>query len=188
MNNAFDNMQPTGSATQVELVLDESWIDNIIATYANEIPVNEKFTLTNLKVNIGEGLLHIESSLKGKEGSTIELSTRPTWIADEQRMVLEDVKFKTDTNNVLLKSAGFFAQLFLGSTIDKKLEEQINKQYNKQLDKLKVKPLEVPIPGHGKAKITISQITIHHLSLEHRAVRIKATINGDYYVHLTSNK
>ena len=187
MNNEFEIRPDTVSTTQVELVLDESWLDKMIAAYASEIPVNEKFTLNNLKVNIGEGLLHIEAGLKGKEGSKIELSTRPTWLGDEQRMILDDVKFKTDTNNVLLKSAGFFAQLFLGSTIDKKLEEQINKQYNKQLDKLKVKPMEVPIPGHGKAKITISQITIHDLILEHRAIRIKATINGDYHVHLTSN-
>jgi hypothetical protein len=173
-----------GSAIYVELLIDEKWIDNMINEYQFEIPVNEKITLSNLRVQIGVGILNILADLK--EESTINVTAQPVWNEAKQELQISDLKLKTDTKNVLLKSAGIFAQMFLNAKIDKKIEEQVNRMYAKQLDKLKSKPVEVPIPKGGKARVMISDINVHNLEFLDQAIRIKATIHGVLKVHLSN--
>lgn len=185
MNSDLSNKPPgEGSAIYVEILIDEKWIDNMIHENQFEIPVNDKITLSNLRVQIGVGLLNILADLK--EESTINVTAQPVWDEETQELRISDLKFKTDTKNVLLKSAGIFAQMFLNAKIDKKLEEQANRMYNVQLEKLKSKPIEVPVPKGGKALISISDITVHHLEFLDQAISIKATIHGVLNVHLSS--
>src|SRR5688572_8544893 len=129
------------SSIQVEIQLDESWLDKMLDERQPDIPINEKIVLTNIQVNLQEGRLNVLADLKDKD-SGIEVTTRPVWDANTQRIIINDLKLKTDTKNVFLKSAGLFANVFLNSTIDRKLEEQVNQMYVKQLEKLKEKPVE----------------------------------------------
>ncbi len=149
------------------------------------IPINEQYSLYNLRINIGEGTLNFQADIKEKEGTTIEVTSRPEWDAKNQRILISDLKLKTDSNNFLLKSAGWLAQTFLGAKIDKKLEEQANKMYRIQLEKLKEKPIEIPIPNNGKAKVMLSAITIHELAFLDQAIGVTATIDSHFKLHLT---
>lgn len=175
------------SSIQLQIVIDESWIDSILAQYRIDIPINDKISLTNLRVNIGEGELNFQVDLKDKN-SSIELNARPHWDAARQFLAIEDLKMETSTKNVFLKSAGWIAQNFLGGTIDRKIEEQANKALAKQIEKLKEKPVEVPIPKGGKAKIMITSIQIHELIFVPQAVHVRATVDATFNVHLTINE
>ena len=174
------------SSIQVEIQLDESWLDKMLAEKLIDIPVNEKIVLTNLQVNLQEGRLNVIADLKDKEGSGIEVTTRPVWDAETQRITINDLKLKTDTKNVFLKSAGLFANVFLNSTIDRKLEEQANQMFAKQLEKLKEKPVEIPLPKGGTARIKISGITIHELIFLSQTIKVKATIDSYWNLHLSA--
>jgi len=174
------------SSIQVEIQLDESWLDKMLDELQIDIPINEKIVLTNLQVNLLEGRLNVLADLKDKEGSGIEVTTRPVWDAVTQRIIINELKLKHDTKNVFLKSAGLFANVFLNSTIDRKLEEQANLMYSKQLEKLKEKPVEIPLPKGGTARIQISGITIHELMFISQSILVKATIDSYWKLHLTA--
>lgn len=174
------------STIKVDLLIEESWIDNIVNEYKPEIPVNEKITLSNIRVQMGTGILNVMADLKDKDESTIDITVQPTWDVEHQSLLISDLKLKTDTKNVFLKSAGVFAQLFLNAKMDRKLEEQANKMYEKQLQKLKEKPIQIPIPKGGTAEVLISSVTIHELEFLDLAVRVKATIGGIMNVKLSA--
>lgn len=174
-----------GSSMQIAIDIDESWIDNLLSQYRIDLPINDKISLTNMRVDLADGLLNFHADLKDKS-SSVELTTRPRWDAERQYLTIEDLQLETNTQNLLLKSAGWFAQTFLNSTIDRKVEEQVNKMYLKQLEKLKEKPLDIPIPQGGTAKVMLSSIIIHELIFMTRTVHIKATVNGHLQVQLTN--
>jgi len=182
VNTELNTISQNGSAIYVELLIDEKWIDNLITENKFEIPLNEKITLSNLRVQIGVGILNILADLK--EESTINVTAQPAWDEEKQELRINDLKLKTDTKNVLLKSAGIFAQMFLN--VDKKLEDQANRMFVMQLEKLKSKPVEIPVPKGGIAKVLISNIIIHGLEFLDQAISIKATIHGALNVHLSS--
>jgi hypothetical protein len=173
------------SSTQVEIQIEESWIDKFLTEKNLSIPINEQNTLENLRVNIGEGILNFKADLKEKENTSIEVTSRPEWDAASQRITINDLKLKTDTQNILLKSAGWIAQTFLQGKIDKKLEEQANQMFRNQLQKLREKPLEFPIPKGGNVIVRVSSITIQELSFIEHAIRVKVTIESYPKVQLT---
>lgn len=173
------------SKIKLDLQIEESWVDNIVNQYKPEIPINEKITLSNIRVQIGNGILNILADLKDKDESSINVTVQPAWDADNQSLLINDLKLKTDTKNVFLKSAGVFAQLFLNAKMDKKLEEQANKMYNKQIEKLKSKSIKIPVPKGGTAEVLISSIIIHDLEFLDQVIRVKATINGILDVKLS---
>src|SRR5688572_22549985 len=172
------------SALLFEILIDEPWIDKMIHDYKVDIPINEKYILTNLRIGVGEGLLFFVADLKGKEDTSIEVTARPVSNAEKQYLNINDLKLKTDTQNVLIKSAGIFANLFLNEKIDKTIEEQANRQYAQQLEKLKEKPVEIPLANHGAAKIKVSSIFVHELEFLNQAIRMKATIEALPNIHL----
>ena len=174
-----------GSSIQIAIVIEESWIDNLLSQYRIDLPINDKISLTNLRVDLGDGVLNFHADLKDKS-SSVELTTRPRWDAERQYLAIEDVQLETNTQNLLLKSAGWFAQTFLNSTIDRKIEEQVNKMYLKQLEKLKEKPVEIPIPKGGTAKVMLSSITVHELIFVTHAIHVKASVNAHLQVQLTA--
>lgn len=175
------------SAIDVEILVDESWIDNMLNEYPIEIPVNENIVLTNLKVILGDGLLNFKADLKDKSTS-IELTSRPLWDPERQYLSIMDLDLQTNTKNILLKSASWLAQNFLNATIDRKLEEQANKMYAKQLEKLKEQPVRLPVPKGGTALVKVSSIVLHELIFVGQAIKVKATIDAYLTVNLTTDK
>lgn len=173
------------SSIRIVIRIEELWISRMIEEQKLNLPINDQYTLTNLKVTISEGLLNFKAEVKEKEGTTIEATSSPHWDKENQRLQINDLKLKTDSNNLLLKSAGWLAQTFLGGTIDKKLEEQANKMYIKQLEKLKEKPIELDIPIGGKAKVTLTGINVHELAFLDHAIGVTATVDSHLFVHLS---
>ena len=186
MNQILSTQPEDLSSIRIVVRLEESWIARMIAERKLEIPINEQYTLTNLKVNLSEGSLNFQAEVKEKDGTTIEATCSPHWDKEKQRIEINDLKLKTDSNNLLLKSAGWIAQTFLGGTIDKKLEEQANKMYQQQLQKLKEKPIELDIPIGGKAKVTLTGINVQELAFLENAIGITATVDSHLFVHLTA--
>ena len=166
------------SSMQVELLLEESWIEKYLAEKMLNIPINEQHTLTNIKITLGVGTLNFKADLKEKEGTSIEVTSRPEWDAENQRISINDLKLNTDSNNILLKSAGWIAQTFLQGTIDRKLEEQANQMLTKQLQKLREKPMEFLIPQGGKVTVRVSSLTVQDLIFIDHALIVNATIDA----------
>lgn len=184
-----DQSQPPApdqdSSILVAIRIEEAWITKILAEQQIVIPITDNIQLTNLKVAITEDALIFEADVKDKESTSIVLNALPVWNAENQYLSIEDLKFKTDTKNVLLKSAGLFAQWFLNEKIDKKLEEQANKMLKTQLEKLKEKPLEFPLPKGGTAKVQVNELKIRQLELKDKAVDVRAEVHAFLKARLT---
>lgn len=188
MNENVSGFTPLDhSAIQLEIILEESWINQFIHEKQIVIPLDDKTHLTNLQIRIQAGSLSLNADIAEKEGSSIELSAQPDWDASQQHLSINDVNLQTTSNNVWVKTAGWFAQVFLNSRIDKKIEEQANSLYHTQLDKILKEPVHFPIPKTGSAEVDVSAITIQELIFTDQAIRVKATIEGYWKLHLTTS-
>ena len=114
----------------------------------------------------------------------MQFSARPEWDPLRQYLRIQDFKFETKSKNVLLKSKSLFAQLFLTSKLDKKIEEKMNQLYQEQLEKLKKKPVTIPIPKTGNAEVSVSNIVVHKLIVNKQSIHVKATIEGFWKLKL----
>jgi hypothetical protein len=179
--------QPPISAQSmnVTLVIDESWINRFLDGQNLNIQVHDNYTLNDLKIEIGLGELSVQAGIKEKERTTLEMTIRPVWNAEDQKVGIEDLKLKTSTRNILLKSAGWLAQTFLNAAIDKKIEEQANKMVSVKLQKLLAGPMTIPVPKGGNVTVTPRSIKINHVTLLDKSIQANVTIEAEWNVHLT---
>jgi len=185
MNEDVQDFDPQDcSALQVEILIDESWIDRFLAERQIAIPIDEKTHLTNLRINLAGGLLNVQADITEKEGSSVELSVRPWWDASNQVLNIEDLNINTKSKNILVKSAGWFTQHFLNSRLDKKIEEKANGLFKTQIEKIKAGPVNFPIPKAGNAQVSVKEITVNELIFVDHAIRVKATIDGYWKLNL----
>ena len=172
------------SSFGVEIIIEESWINRFLSGKKIVIPVNESTHLNNLKINLEENSLTIMADFFEKEKSSMQFSARPEWDSLRQYLRIQDFKFETKSKNVLLKSKSLFAQLFLTSKLDKKIEEKMNQLYQEQLEKLKKKPVTIPIPKTGNAEVSVSNIVVHKLIVDKQSIHVQATIEGFWKLKL----
>lgn len=184
MQDNTTTMPQNCSSVKLDITIDESCIDNMLTELRMDIPINEQYTLTNLKINFDEGKILFAADVKDKPGTSVLVTARPEWDEAAQRITLQDLNFKTDSSNILLKSAGWLAQTFLQTKIDRKLEDQANRMFQKQIAKLKEKPLKIPVPKGGYAQVMISELVIHQLLFAPQTIEVTATILGSWKLHL----
>lgn len=170
---------------QLEILIEESWIDQFLSEQQLIIPINDRMHLSNLKINLDTGKLNIQADIEEKEGSSIDMSSRPIWEASSQTLHIADLKLRTKSNNLLLKGASWFAQHFLNAKLDKKIEEQVNLLYSNHMEKMRKNPLNIPIPKAGRATVEVANITIHELEFIEHAIRVNATIDACWKLRLT---
>ena len=186
MNKDFSDRTPDNcSCIQVEIEIEETWIDRFLWERQIVVPVSEQYSLANLRVTLGQGTLQLKADLKEKPGTSIEVSARPRWDQETQYLIIDDLQFDTSSKNVLLSAAGWFAQNFLQGKLDRKLEEQSNRLLKEQLQKLKSQPLEIPIPKGGNAHVMVEDIRVKELVIIDHAIRVKAMIYAYWKFHLT---
>ncbi|MDQ3015474.1 MAG: DUF4403 family protein [Bacteroidota bacterium] len=167
----------------IQVRIEEDWINKFLAERFETIRINEQYQLKNVQVHLSPGLLNILGDIIGKEG-TFAVEVTPSWDPDVQQLKIENLQLSTKSKNLFLKSAGWFAQNFLNSRLDAKIEEQANKQYAIQVNKLKSTPLNFPIPIGGTAQINLADITIHEITLIEKAVIITGMIDATLNVEL----
>ena len=176
------------STFRVEIHIEESWIDKFLSEKQLIIPINDKTNLSNLKVNVLSGTLHLQADIVEKEGSTIDIITQLRWNTENQYLNIEDLKIKANSKNLLLKGAGWFAQHFLNAKLDKKIEEQANMLLSTQLDKIKKEPVIIPMPKAGKATVDVRNITIQEMIFVDHGIRVIAMIEGFWKLNLVSSE
>lgn len=172
------------STIRIRLSLKESWIDRFLEEQITEVPLNEQYTLVNNKINLEDGRFSFQADIKEKPGTTIEATCVPVWNVDEQKISIEDLDLKTSSKNILLKTAGWLAQSFLTSAIDRKIESEVNRMYQKQLEKFSKEPLKIPIPKGGQALVNIQSIRIHALNFLTGEVQADASVESMWDVEL----
>ncbi len=172
------------SSLQMEVQINESWINRALTERALTIPINEQIQLTNLSIAIQPGILGIHANLKEKEGTSVAVAAHPVWDAQLQHLRIEDLQVDTTSNNIFLKGAGWFAEKFLTGKLDSKIEEQVNKMLREQVNKFKSGAVNIPIPKMGHVKTMISEFTIHEITLLQGAILAKFTIDGNYVIDL----
>jgi hypothetical protein len=168
----------------VEIQIEETWIDRFLWERQLVIPVSEQYSLTNLRVTLGQGVLQLKADLKEKPGTSVEVSASPRWDQESQLLLIENFQLDTTSKNLLLSAAGWFAQHFLQGKLDKKLEEQSNRLLKEQLEKLKSKPMEIPIPKGGNAHVMVEDIKVKELVITNHTIRIKAMLDASLKGHL----
>ena len=172
------------STVRVEINIEESWIDKFLSEQQLIIPINDKINLRNLKINLLPGSLNIQADIVDKEGSSIEITSEPKWNPENQHLSIENLKFKAKSKNLLLKGASWFAQHFLNSKLDQKIEEQVNILHSKQLERIKKDPVIIPIPKAGQAIVEVRNIIIHELIFVEHGIRVTASIEGLWKLNL----
>lgn len=172
------------SCLQIEVLVEESWIDHFLSKQELIIPVSEKYNLCHLKIDIGKGKLSMQAEIKEKEGSVISISCLPKWDVSLQRILLEQLEVKTSSKNVLVKSAGWFAKTFMGTKIDKKIEEATNQLYTKQMQAILSNGITIPFPHGGSASVQVRSITINEMIFVDHSIKVKAMIDGYWHLHL----
>lgn len=183
-----DSSSPDCSALQVEILIEESWINRFIDEKQIIIPVDDNIHLINLKIRLEGGLLNLNADIQENEGSSIEVTSHPVWDPLRQYLQIEDVKFQTKSKNLILKSKGWLARLFLDGKLDRKIEEKANQLFSDQLAKIKKDPTLFPIPNTGKASVLVTNITLQELKFINQAITLKATIEGFWKLNLTNGE
>lgn len=185
MNREFSPLNDADcSCLQIEVSVEESWIDHFLGKQELIIPVSEKYNLCNLKIDIGKGKLSLQAEIKEKEGSAISITCLPQWEVSRQRIHLEELEVKTSSKNILVKSAGWFAKTFMGTKIDKKIEEATNQLYAKQLQIILSDGITIPFPKGGNASVQVRSVTINEMVFADHCIKVKAMIDGYWHLHL----
>ena len=185
MNENFSNIADADcSCLQVEVMVHESWIDKFMANHALVIPVGEKYHLVNLKVDLEEGTLKMQADIQEKQGSSIIITCKPIWNAEQQQIQLTDLRIDTHSKNILLKSAGWFVKTFMGSKIDKQIEEATSRLYALQMETILRDGITIPIPNSGTAKVLVRSISITEMTFQHNLIKVKALIDGHWKLEL----
>ena len=176
------------SCLQLEVLVTESWIDRFISHHQIIIPVSDKYHLVNLKVDLGGGKLTMLADIKEKEGSSIRINCLPRWDAEQQQILLEEIKVDTVSKNILLKGAGWFANAFMGAKIDKKIEQATSQLYAQQMEVILKEGMQFPIPKGGSVKVKVRSITITEMKFVDHNIKVKAMIDGYWNLHLTGEE
>ncbi len=172
------------STNRVEILIEESWINRLLGGLEANLPVGDKIHLVNPKITLDSGVLNLQVDILENEGSSIEITWHPVWDPAQQYLHIEDFKFQIISKNLLLKSKGWFAQLFLNARLDKKIEERANLLLYNQLQKIKKEPVRFPISKGGHAEVFVSNISVQELIFQKKSINVKATIEGIWKVDL----
>jgi hypothetical protein len=173
------------SCLQIEVLVEESWIDRFLDKQELTIPIGEQYNLINLRIDLAEGKLELEADIREKEGTAIRVTCQPRWDASLQRIFLEELELKTLGKNIIMKSAGWFAKTFMGARIDKQIEEAANNLYAHQMALALADGLSIPFPGGGSALVKVRSITITHMTFSDHSITVKAMIDGHWKLHLS---
>ncbi len=186
MNQEFSPLADADcSCLQIEVKIEESWITQFLGKQDMIIPVSEQYNLSNLKIDIEEGKLTLEADIKEKEGSALTITCLPKWDESQQRILLEELEIKTHSKNILVKSAGWFANTFMGAKIDKKIEEAASQLYAKQLQTILSKGISIPFPHGGSASVRVRSVIINEMVFGDHSIMVKAMIDGYWHLHLS---
>lgn len=185
MNQNFSNIDEVDcSCLQVEVMVHESWIDRFITNHPLVIPVSDKYHLVNLKADLEEGTLKMQADIQEKQGSSVIITCKPFWNVEQQQMQLTDLEIDTVSKNILLKSAGWFANIFMGAKIDKRIEEATSRLYALQMETILRDGIPIPIPNSGNATVLVRSITISEMNFQHQGIKVKALIDGYWKLEL----
>ncbi len=176
------------SALHVQIHIEESWINRFLDEKHIIIPIDDNIHLINLKIRLEGGLLNLNADIQENEGSSIEITSHPVWDPLRQYLQIEDVKFQTKSKNLILKSKGWLARLFLDGKLNKKIEQKVNQLLSDQLAKIKKDPTLFPIPNTGNASVHVTNITLQELIFIDQAISLKAKIEGFLKLNLTNGE
>jgi hypothetical protein len=172
------------SPLRLHIRLTEAWIQNLADAKDLTIPVSDQYHLHHFRIKIQPGMLIIKGDLVDKPGSVIKLSCQPSWDAPNQKMILDSFEIKTKSKNLLVKSAGWVANKILHGKIDKQIEEQINDLYQSMREKIKTRPLSLPIKGQGLINLKANSINIIKLDLMEGSIEADFEVNGIFSIDL----
>ncbi len=165
------------SALKVDVQVTASWLNKFFKKQKITIPINEQYSLNNLRIELGKGKISVEADIKEKGNSSIKLDCVPIWSTYEQCFFVQDIELKTDTNNLLIKSAGWIANTFMGAKLDKKIEEALNHLFVLKKQALIKEGIPLPLPdGNGKAKV--KSLFIDDMKFKVEGIAVKATLEG----------
>ena len=176
------------SCLQIEVRVEESWINHFLGRQDMIIPVSEQYNLYNLKIDLLDGKLTMEADIKEKDGSALSITCLPKWDESQQRILLEELEIKTHSKNILVKSAGWFAKTFMGAKIDKKIEEAANHLYAKQMQTILSEGVTIPLPHRGSVSVRVISVTINEMIFAERNIKVKAMIDGYWQLHLSGKE
>lgn len=177
---------PLTSSIDLPVSIEENWFQQLLKKNEFVIPVGDQYQLHDLTCHLAPDMITVIGSIMGKPDSFVEVSTRPVWDENLQRLVLHDIRIQTRTKNLLLKSAAWFASAFLQEKIDQKLEGYLHELYQHQISKISAEPLRIPIADKGFANMEIGTIRIHDMQFLAGRIDVMASIHGTWNVVLTA--
>jgi hypothetical protein len=171
------------SAINIEISITAEWINTFLRKQSVTIPLSDQYNLSNLKIELGEGKVSMEADIKEKDNSSIKLDCIPVWKIKDQQFTIQDIELQTETKNLLLKSAGWFANTFMSAKLDQKIARTLNTMFKAKKEELMMRGLAIPIP-EGSGRVQIQSIQIMDLQFKFSAIAVKAQIDGKLVIGL----
>lgn len=173
------------SVLKVDLVLREHWLNAMLEEQKLVIPVNEQYSLKNISVELADGKVSLKAEIMEKPDSYIVLDCQPIWNTYEQRFYIKEIEIKTDSKNLLVKSAGWIANTFMGAKLDEKIEAAVNKMFELKKEQLIKNGFPIPLPD-GKGQAAVESLFIEDMKFHTNRIAAKVSVGGQLYIHLGS--
>ncbi len=180
------SIQSESLPLRLTLRIGEDWLARYLKEESVIVPISDQQQLSNLTLTLSPGKIFIEGELTDKESTFIAMSCVPHWQTDDQKFTIDNLQVQTRSKNILVKSAGWFAQTFMMGKMDARIEQTANQLYTAYVEKIIALPLVLPIPIGGFVHLKIMEIWIESVDVMEKSIEIKTRITGDWELSLTT--
>ncbi len=171
------------SVLKVDLTIQEHWLNTLLDKQKMVIPVNDQYSLKNISVELTDGKVSLKAEIVEKPNSFILLDCLPIWNTYEQRFYIQEIEIKTDSKNLLIKSAGWIANTFMGAKLDEKIEAAANELFALKKKQLIQNGLPIPLPD-GKGQADVQSLFIEDMKFYTHKVVAKVSLGGQLHIQL----
>lgn len=171
------------SSLKIDVQIAGSWLNTFLKKQDITIPITDQYSLHMLKIELGDGKVSVEADIKEKENSSIKLDCVPIWNTYDQQFFIQNIELKTDTKNLLIKSAGWIANTFMGTKLDKKIEGALNQMFIIKKQEFIAEGVPLPLPD-GKGMVKVKSLFIDDMKFKKEGIAVMATLEGTLSLQL----
>lgn len=138
--------------------------------------------LKSFKLSADQGNLFADFHLSGKISGEINISFKPVYAPDADKILLEHLEFNSTGSNLLSKATLWVAKNFFKAKIENQLEETVNAQYQALKSQMLSTSQEIELGKGLKLVSAMKDLSLNNLRVENDSIKAMIKVLGKFKV------